>query len=426
MATKVRPPLNKPVLAVYPSAGSPDTYLNNSAGMLEANLTRFIAHAGRKPAIAMMYMLGYDPRGEFFFPADLCNICKSMDIVPMVLPIQNWAYEWLLPHHTLEAINAGMMDGIIHQRATESLASPGDLVMATGWEDPNIGDPAVIGDGWAHSHNAERIQLEAEQQGLIAGPGAPLGTVLLDGKVWPAGPAEYVKAERRWITKWREVRPDTTFHKHLCWSWGNLNTGRWWMHPKYWFPGKDYADWIGGGIGIMDQGRHPDTGAPTYAGFDQMLEPLVRELNEIEDAATLPFFLEMGTVRIDGAPGPLHPDCPQTAFWRRAWEVLRTKPAAYERLFRNGLTVEMWDDYASKFFWGVLEGQTVGQGIDYTPEILSAFKEGVTDPRLFTSVLEQYEDITLQAAPKKSRPPQRLPTPSWAGREKKNPFSIQG
>ena len=347
---------------IYPCPHSGHTYAKATPAELVANVTRHITLTGRKPAFAIVFQVGYeDP--EFRFPIEQCQALESLDVVPLVLVAPEWDASRLNPRHRIEAILAGDLDETIRGEAKRSLDYQGKLIIAHDWEIPNIGDEDLFGDGWVWSHNAEAIQVQAVRDGN------PM--VELDGKPWYVGPAKYVLAKRHWIDLWREVRDQYVPHRTLWLA--EMCHSKWyptkpWMHPKWWFAGPQYTDFIGGGV-------CPWLGAGSVQTPDESIRPLLEQIAEIEGAESLPFFLEVVTSKV-----PMYPTA-QADFYYQLWEMLRS--GRYPRL-ENGL-LEIWDDFQSPYYWGPLAGQNAGMGVDATPETLQAVREGTTAGDLLQS-----------------------------------------
>lgn len=405
-------------LGVFPAAGNPPggraPYLPITPAMLRANLTRFITLSGRKPAVAILYQVGYDPRGVLHFPVDLCCVCwEEFEVIPLVIQMPAWEYEWLardFPDFTLQGINAGRADAVLFREAGRCRTEyRGPVIISPSWEDPNVADPNNPDDGgWPWSRNAEVIQMEADATPLqparasaLRGPrrlelarrehlaqadksrkgrkakaresaAAPLSVIDLDGRPCPVGPASYVTAKRRWVDAWRQANPDATFHHQTCAQWG----GPEWVHPKYWCPGPDYCDWLGA------QGAWFDLGGGATYSFEDWVKPMAAELKVVEEYARLgwrpPWFLEIG--------GPETAGDPQA----KARELADVRQALASN--RHGLRdrvkiLEYWDDWCAVDFQGAPPWKNAGYGIDSNQHTLAAFRELVRDEQMIGSYL---------------------------------------
>ncbi len=410
-------------LGVFPASGNPPggraPYLPITPAMLRANLTRFITLSGRKPAVAVLYQVGYDPRGTLYFDAELSKVCwEEFEIIPLWVQMVAWDYEWLardFPDFTLQGINAGRA-GITLEREAGRCRTEygGPLIVAPGWEDPNVGDPLNPDDGgWPWSRNAEVIQIEADGVPLtplsasavspaargrrmmwqarriraesdkkkknVRKPkakadkfGAPLSVVDLDGRAHPVGPASYVTAKRKWVDAWRQANPDATFLHHTCASWG----GPEWSHPKYWCPGPDHCDWLGG------QGSWFDLGGGSTYTFDSWVKPMAAELKVTEEYARLgwhpPWFLEFSGSETVGDP---------QAKARELADVGQALAANRHGLRDRVKILEYWDDYVAVDFQADPPWPNAGYAIDSSQSALAAFRELVRDEKVFSSYL---------------------------------------
>ena len=401
-------------LGVFPAAGNPPggraPYLPITPAMLHANLTRFITLSGRKPAVAILYQVGYDPRGVMHFPVDLCRVCwEEFEVIPLVLQMVAWDYPWLasgFPDFTLQSINAGRADAVLAREATRCQQEyRGPVIISPGWEDPNVADPHDLNDGgWPWSRNAELIQLEADgvpitpssfavasgrrplarrsrverdkaktgKKPRARAAAAPISVIDLDGRPHPVGPASYVTAKRKWVDTWRQANPDATFHHQTCAQWG----GPEWVHPKYWCPGPDHTDWLGAQGAWFDLG-----GGDTYR-FDDWVKPMAAELKETEEYARLgwrpPWFLEIG--------GPETVGDPQAK--ARELADVRVALASNRHGLRDRVKIlEYWDDWCAVDFQGAPPWKNAGYGIDSNQHTLAAFRELVRDEQMIGSYL---------------------------------------
>lgn len=364
----------RPVLGVFPASGEPPdshrAYLPITPAQLRANLTRFITLSGRKPGVALLYQVGYDPRGVMHFPVDLCRVCwEEFEAVPLVIQIPAWNYDWLAsayPDFTIEGILAGQASARLTAEARRcAVEYGGPVIIAPSWEDPNIGDPAVQGDGWPYSRNAELIQ-QAAFQGR-----APMTD--LDGHHWWAGPADYIRAKRTWIDAWRQGNPEALFLHQTCAQWGGPD----YTHPKWWCPGRTHTDILGG------QAAWFDLGGGTYYALATWLEDMVREMYETEqhlDPTWHPsWFLEFGGPEIQGN---------STA---KAFQIQEFGIAINENRYgiRDRIDIiEYWDDWVAADFQGDPPWQNATYGIDSSRETLAAFQELVRDEKLFASTFD--------------------------------------
>lgn len=358
---------------IYPCPHGSETYREVTPAELTANITRHITLTGRKPAFAILFQVGYS-QPEFRFPVEQCLALQSLDVVPLILVAPEWDASRTPDRHRIPAILAGELDETIRAEARRSLDYKGPLIIAHDWETPNIGAEDPFGDGWVWSHDAEAIQVQADQSGT--------GMTTLDGKPWYTGPAAYVQAKRRWIDLWREGRDGqlgtrTLWLAEMCHS--HWYTGKPWMHPKWWFAGAAYTDLIGGGV-------CPWIGAGAPQTLAQSIEPLLQDIGEIEGAEQLPFFLEVAHSRVPGFT-------PQPAFYRALWKALLN--GTYPRL-ANGF-LEIWEDYGAPYYWGPLAGQNAGMAVDATPQTLAAVREGTTDNRLLSSVFPAVSGLAASA-----------------------------
>lgn len=405
-------------LGVFPASGNPPggltPYLPVTPAQLRANLTRFLTLSGRKPAVSVLYQVGYDPRGTLHFPADLCRVCwEEFEVIPLVIQMVAWDYGWLrtgFPDFTLEGINAGQADAVLTREATRCQREyGGPVIISPGWEDPNLADPNNPDDGgWPWSRNAEVIQLEADGVPPTPSPMAAVrgrrslalslrgrvklaaarkrrqpkarsataaaahAVIDLDGRPHPVGPASYVTMKRRWVDAWRQGNPNATFHHQTCARWG----GPEWVHPKFWCPGPDHTDWLGG------QGYWLDLGGERTYPFEEWVRPMVVELKETEEYARPgwrpPWLLEIGG--------------PETAgdSLAKALQLLDVRQAFLSN--RHGLRdrvkiLEYWDDWCAPDFQGAPPWANAGYAIDSSQETLAAFQKLVRDERMIGSYL---------------------------------------
>ena len=371
---KVLPPTDgSAALGAYTSCTSLRHGVGVPHGEFCAYLNRYVTLAGRVPACVFLYQLGYHPDGAFRFPVTECKILwEEYGIVPLVVWYPAGSISWMAEDQRLENILQGSLDGTFRteaQRARQEYGGP--LLVAKDWEKPNIGSSLVAGDGWPWSDNAELIQIEAERQ-------TAAGMTTLDGRPWYAGPAAHIQAMRRLHDVWIQECPETTWLSELCHDWGDTRP---WMHPKWWFEGAAYADWIGGGVYPWDQGTDGNGQPIPPPSFVQAAEPLFRQIGEIPGVEHLDVFLEIGAQR-----QAAWPSC-QADFYRQCWDALRNPPPGPLQNIRQRVKlVHAWDDPTSVWLWGTDQGETAGMGIDATPDCLQAFREGATDPRLFGPV----------------------------------------
>ncbi len=405
-------------LGVFPAAGNPPggraAYLPITPSVLRSNLTRFITLSGRKPAVALLYQVGYDPRGVMHFPVDLCRVCwEEFEVIPLVIQMPAWDYDWLssaFPDFTLHGINADRAAPVLTREATRCQQEyRGPVIIAPGWEDPGFGDPSdpAAGGGWPFSVNAALIQAEADglpvtpaRASALRGPrrlglarrdhlaqsgksksgrkakarasAAAPAVIDLDGRAHPVGPASYVTAKRKWVDAWRQTNQDATFMHQTCAQWG----GPEWTHPKFWCPGPDHCDWLGG------QGSWFDLGGGSTYTFDNWVKPMAAELKQTEEYARLgwrpPWFLEFSGGETAGDP---------QAKARELADVGQALAANRHGLRDRVKILEYWDDYVAADFQGEPPWKNAGYAIDSSQGALAAFRELVRDEQVFSSYL---------------------------------------
>jgi hypothetical protein len=326
--------------------------------------------ARKEPAAALCYCFGYR---DWRFPLEACQAMRRRGVLPIILTLAHFDYATMNPLDRIENIAAGGRDEVIRRLARDAKSYGGPLLMALDWEVGNLGSGPDALDGWGWSTNAAVLQK--------ANPSA----VTLDGKEWPASPATYVRAMRRWIDLFREEGADNvSFLFETCPKWPTYPD---WAAPKWWYPGRDYIDWVGGYAGFSSA-----IGVTTFKGA---VEPLLRDIAEIDGADDKPFFLE-----ICGSEDPNDPDA-KARYYEEAFTT--AAHAHYPRLTDYGLMVEDWciRVFPADPVYG-------SHHIDSSPQTRAAYRAGIGHS-IYSSHLNVEPGNGFSAAPAAPRPAYRRP-----------------
>ena len=251
------------------------------------NLRLYEEAVGRKPH----YVSVYNEHGAgLTFPRALCEALFDAGYVPVLFWWPDEVPDWSgIPSldHSLNNLATNASDPIwqaLGQQIRSYLDTGRKLVV--GVDEPS-------GFAWAHP---------SQGGGSLIGPDSSI-----DGKMWPKGPAQFIRMWRRMHDNLKQHCPELPLLLRFAPGWGEddpaANPEHWWKLAKWWWPGKEYVDIVGMNAlsyGVLKDGTMlwplTPTGGESYG-------QAITELLTLPGTGTLPWSIGFTGSEYPNRPG---------------------------------------------------------------------------------------------------------------------------
>jgi hypothetical protein len=327
--------------SAYPHAVAPDG--RPASGPAQRRLIdRFSRLAGKR--LALVYLLHPLLGGAIEFPAEQVRAIWDEGAVPLIsmLPLSDWSLFGSGkpdPLLSMQRFADGTFDAELRRWALDAKATGIPLVVIFGQE---------VTAGWPWSG-------EFNGAGRLDGYGDP---------TLPDGPERFRDAYRRVVDVFREAEAHNV--TWLYWTSIPYVLGQekhydfkamWWNVDRYYYPGDNYVDWVGGGA----PGYFPQGGYLEWLRFRPTMDVMYSFLTDF--APDKPQLIELAVAH--------NPRKGDMAGW-----ITRAYSQLASGRWPNVKIVNWWHQY--------VPGST--SAIDVAPDVTVAFSKAVSDPMFLSRV----------------------------------------